>query len=173
VANPRFGTTRGHFAAFLALWGEQEYVTFLQELHDVLKGALLDGNATAAQLVGRGTLDLCATDTDDVYVRQVRGDPIDLTYPDLGDGGTLFIPCSAALLRGAPNPEAARTLIDFLTSAEVEEMLAASDSRNIPVREALRKQLKIALPPQSKLAYTRIADAMDRAILLAEEHLIK
>ena len=58
---------RGHLAAFLALWGEPEYVTFLQELDSAIDGRLMDGNATAARFVARGELLICATDTDDVY----------------------------------------------------------------------------------------------------------
>jgi len=173
VADPRFGTTLGHFAAFLALWGEPQYVAFLEELDKVIEGGLMDGNATAARFVGRGELLVCATDTDDVYARQAREEPIGLVYPDMGDGGTLLIPNSVALITGAPHPEPAKQLIDFLTSEQAERMLARSDSRNIPVRESLRTELGIELPPETKLTFDQVADAMDRAIVLAGKHLIK
>jgi ABC-type Fe3+ transport system substrate-binding protein len=77
------------------------------------------------------------------------------------------------LVAGAPHPGTARKLIDFLTSEATERMLARSDSHNFPVRENLRKELKMTLPPESKLDFARIADAMDRAIALAGEHLIQ
>lgn len=173
VADPRFGTTRGHFAAMYAAWGEPEYVKFLGELKNVLQGRLLDGNATSAALVGRGELPLGATDTDDVYARQNRKEPIELVYPEMGDGGAMFIPNSVGLIAGAPHPEAARKLIDFLTSEQTERMLAKSDSRNIPVRESLRKELNMTLPPETKLTFDAIAAGMDRAITLAGEQLIK
>jgi len=173
VADPLFGTTRGHFAAFNALWGEEAYLAFLQALDKTLDGCLLDGNATAARRVGSGSLLICATDTDDVYARQGRGEPIDLVYPDMGDGGTLLILNSVAMIAGAPHPEAAGKLIDFLTSAQAERMLALSGSRNIPVRRSLREELRMELPPETKLPFDRIAEAMDRAIELAGKHLRK
>ena len=169
VADPRFGTTRGHFAACLALWGESEYRTFLDELNTVLHGQLMPGNSTAAENVAKGNLQICATDTDDVYVRQKRDKPIDMTYPDMGDGGTLLIPNSIALIAGGPHPETARKLIDFLTSAEVERLLAKSDSGNFPVRAALCEELGMKLPPETKLTYPQIAASMNQAITLMSE----
>jgi iron(III) transport system substrate-binding protein len=173
VADPRFGTTRGHFAAFLAGWGEPAYVDFLRRLSEVTGGRLMDGNATAAREVGKGALLICATDGDDVYVMQERGQPLELTYPDMGDGGTLLIPNSVALVNGAPHPEMAKKLVDFLTSATTERMLARSTSRNIPVRESLRQELAMEMPPETKLSLDAITDAMDRAIELASRHLIR
>ena len=171
VADPQFGTTGGHFAAMYALWGEPAYVRWIEALKQVIGGQLQDGNATAARRVGRGELLICATDTDDVYVRQERGEPVDLTYPDLGDGGTLLIPNSVGLLAGAPHPETARRLADFLTSETTERMLAKSESRNIPVRPALQKELNIVFPPETKVSFQTVAEAFDRAIELAGMHL--
>lgn len=171
VADPVFGTTRGHFAACLALWGEDAYVAWLRDLNRAIRGELMDGNATAAALVGRGERLICATDTDDVYARRERGEPIDLSYPDLGDGGTLLIPNSVAMVEGAPHPEAAKKLIDFLTSAECERLLAESESRNIPVRASLREKLKMPLPPETKVRFQDVADAMNRAIELASREI--
>ncbi len=171
VANPLFGTTRGHFAAMLALWGEPEYIGFLKALRETTAGTLIEGNATAARLVGRGELHLCATDTDDVYARQARGEPVDMVFPDMGDGGTLLIPNSVAVLAGAPHPEAARRLAEFIASEQTERMLAGSASRNIPVRPSLRRELEISLPPETSLSFEQIVEAMDRAIELADTHL--
>lgn len=173
VADPQFGTTGGHFAAMYALWGRDEYVKFLDELRTTVNGRLLDGNATAARLVGRGELALCMTDTDDVYVCAERGDPIAFTSPDLGDGGTLVVPNSVALIEGSPHPQAGRKLIDFLASPQTERMLAQSESRNIPVRAALRSELDIELPQTSRISFDRVADAMEPAIQLAREHLLQ
>ncbi len=171
VADPRFGTTLGHFAAFHALWGEDEYVTFLEELGETINHTLLDGNATGARLVGAGRLTLCSTDTDDVYARQALKEPVDLTYPDMGDGGSLLIPNSVALIAGGPNPETGRVLIDFLSSEVTERMLAESTSANFPVRAALREELDMTLPPETQLDFNTIADSVDRAIALTNEHL--
>jgi len=172
-ADPRFGTTTGHVAAMYALWGEAEYVEFLKQLSQVTDGVLMDGNATAARRVGSGEFSIGATDTDDVYARQGRGEPIAMIFPDMGDGGTLLIPNSVGLVTGAPRPEAAKKLIDFLTSATTERMLARSESRNYPVREDLRRELNMELPPETSVPFEKIADAMDPALRLAGEYLVK
>ncbi len=123
-ANPLFGTTRGHIAAMFALWGPERGRLFLTNLRD--NGALMvDGNSSALRMVMGDQAKLCATDTDDVWVGKSKGGSLDLVYPDMGDGGTLLIPCSVALIKSGPNLEGARKVVDFLVSAEVERMLEA------------------------------------------------
>lgn len=171
-ANPLFGTTRGHVAAMFALWGETDGRAFLTELRD--GGAMMvDGNSAAVRAVLSGRAVFAATDTDDVWVAQRAGGSLTLSYLDMGDGGTLLIPCSVALVKGGPNPQAARRLVDFLVSASVERRLAASDSRNIPVRAKLRAELGVALPPETHISYDAIADAMDKSLEAVREILIR
>lgn len=173
VADPRFGTTTGHVAAMYELWGEQEYVEFLQQLHRTTNGVLMDGNATVARRVGSGEMLIGATDTDDVFARQARDEPIDMVFPDMGDGGTLLIPNSVALVTGAPHPQAARKLIDFLTSATTERMLAQSESANYPVREDLRRELEMETPAETQVSFDAIAKALEPALRLVSEHLLQ
>ncbi len=174
LGNPLFGTTRGHVAAMFALWGAQRGRAFLTRLRD--GGAqIVDGNSAAVRNVIAGRAKFAVTDTDDVWVAQRSGASIELTYPDMGDGGTLLIPCSVAIIKGRPDVGrvAARGLVDFLVSAEVERMLAESDSRNIPVREGLRKELGMQWPPESKVEYGAVADAMDEAVTAVRDILIR
>jgi iron(III) transport system substrate-binding protein len=171
-ANPLFGTTRGHVAAMYALWGPERTRAFLTALREN-QALMLDGNSSAVRAVMGGRMMFCATDTDDVWVAQRKGASMDLRYLDMGDGGTLLIPCSVALIRGGPAGEAARPLVDFLVSAQVERMLAKSDSRNIPVRPALREELGMRMPPETKLSFDVIADAMDDAVQAVRDILIR
>ena len=178
IANPLFGTTRGHLAAMFALWGDQRGRAFLTGLRD--HGAFVaDGNSASVRAVIAGRVRIAATDTDDVWVAQKRaslpGGPasLDLRYLDMGDGGTLLIPCSVALVKGGPNGDKARHLVDYLVSAEVERMLARSDSGNVPVRETLRKELEMTWPPESKVSFDVVADAMDDAVTAAREILLR
>ena len=178
IANPLFGTTRGHLAAMFALWGPQRGRAFLTGLRD--GGAFVaDGNSATVRALIAGRVKIAATDTDDVWVAQRRAGSkdrpvsLDLRYLDLGDGGTLLIPCSVAVVRGGPSGDAARRLVDYLVSADVERMLAESDSRNVPVREALRRDLEIDLPPASKIGFDAVADAMDDAVAAAREILLR
>ena len=173
IANPQFGTTRGHLAAMFATWGREPTDKFLQALRDA--GAqVADGNAHAVRLVASGAADLCLTDTDDVWVARQRGEPIDLVYPRLiPEGPIVWIPCSVARIRGGPNPAAARQLIDFLVSPEAERALAESDSRNVPVRADVRKALGLTGPAPEPLDFERVADALPQSTRLARDILLK
>ena len=162
LANPLFGTTRGHVAAMFAIWGPRRAITFLQRLHD--NGALIvDGNSAAVRAVMSGRADLCMTDTDDVRVARRDGASLDVRYLDMGDGGTLWIPSSVALIRGGPHAENGKRLVDFLVSADVERMLAESGSGNIPVRPDLRDTMNLALPPACRIDYSLVAALLNES----------
>ncbi len=172
IANPLFGTTRGHVAAMFALWGSERGRDFLTRLRD--GGVVVaDGNSATVRALLAGRAAFAATDTDDVWVAQRAGGSLDLRYLDMGDGGTLLIPCSVALIRGGPSVAAAKALADFLVSAKVERLLAESDSRNIPVRESLRRELDIPWPAESKVTFDAVVEAMDEAETAVREILIR
>ena len=172
IANPLFGTTRGHVAAMFALWGPDRAKSFLRSLRD--RGALLlDSNSATVRAVISDRADFAATDSDDVEAARKGGASLGIAYPDMGDGGTLLIPCTVAMLKGRMNEASSRRLVDFLVSAEVERMLAESDSRNVPVRAWLRDSLGIALPPGSRVSFDAVADAMDEAEAAVREILLR
>jgi len=126
MANPLFGTTAAHMVAL----GEEEAV----KLAAALKAnglRLVGGNSHVRDLVARGDCDAGITDTDDVWIGKQRGDPIEMVFPA---DGTLVIPNSAALVKGAPNAARGRAFLDWLLRRETEEMLAKGPSRQMPVR---------------------------------------
>ncbi|MCP4593353.1 MAG: extracellular solute-binding protein [bacterium] len=171
-ANPLFGTTHGHVAAMFALWGGERSREFLTRLHDG-DARIAAGNSSALRDVIAGRSAICATDTDDVWVAQRGGAALELRYLDMGDGGTLLIPTSVGVVAGCRHPEQARKLVDFLVSAELERMLAKTDSRNIPVRAELRTELDMELPPTSAVAYEDVTDQMATAANAVREILIR
>jgi iron(III) transport system substrate-binding protein len=174
MADPRFGTTRGWAAAMLVKLGEAEGKRFLIELRASCP-TISAGNSgvvrTVARAAAAGDVVLGLTDADDVHLAKARGEPVDMAYLDQEEGGigTLLIPNSVALVRGAPHPAAARRLIEFLASAHVERMLADSDSRNIPLRPVLAAeypQLRVEKPMDVDSAevarqYERLNDFLD------------
>ena len=83
-----------------ALWGEAKAVDFLKRLRE--GGVrLADGNSSAVRMVAKGEAALCMTDTDDVWVAQKRGWPVEVVYPSMGEGlGTLWIPNTVAIVEG-------------------------------------------------------------------------
>ena len=172
IANPLFGTTRGHVASMFALWGSERGTAYLTGLRD--GGArIVDGNSAAVRAVIAGRVNVALTDTDDVWVAQRAGASMDLRYLDMGDGGTLLIPNSVAVVEKCPHPEAARRLVDFLVSPEVERLLAQSASRNIPVRPDLRDELSLELPPATQITFDSVADYLDSAVSAAREILLR
>ncbi len=172
IANPLFGTTKGHVAAMFAMWGDERATAFLRKLRE--GGALIvDGNSSALRAVIDGRVAMCMTDTDDVWVAQRDGALIDLKYLDMGNGGTLWIPCSVALTNRKLAEDGAKRLADYLISAEAERMLAESRSRNIPVRGSLRESLKLTAPIAAETPYARIAAAMDASTRAVRETLLK
>jgi ABC-type Fe3+ transport system substrate-binding protein len=79
----------------------------------------------------------------------------------------LVLPNSVGRILGSPHAKAGNRLADFLLSEKVEEMLAQSDSRNIPVRPALIKKYQaLAIPAPAAPAeadYAAIARAEEAA----------
>ena len=124
--------------------------------------------------------DIVATDTDDVISAQQRGQSVAMIYPDLdapGDGqktpGTLWIPSSVALVTGGPHGKTGRYLVDYLVSAVVEEKLHASDSRNVPVRPALRARLKADATGEAQVDYAVAALQLDLSDQLVRDILLE
>jgi iron(III) transport system substrate-binding protein len=133
---------------------------------------LVDGNSTAVRMVATGQADVCFTDTDDVYAAQRNGWPVDMNYLDQGGNGPLVIPNTVALIKGAPHPELAKQLMEFLLSERCEQMLAESDSHNAPVHPSLAEQFRMyAISKPLGVDYRKVADQLPIAIKTAGETL--
>lgn len=140
MARPLTGTTLTHVAALYDLLGEERTREYLQNIKDN-EVSLTSGNATLMRQVREGRMAWGWTDTDDYWVAKSDGFPVDVVFPDSGsDGiGTLFIPNTVCILANAPHPDAAKELVDFILSVEVEEHLAKSRSAQIPLHKSLSK----------------------------------
>ena len=153
-AYPLFGTTATHVAALFAHMGEKN----AQKYFEALKAngvVITDGNASSRDRVVDGTVPIGFTDTDDAFVAIKQRRPVDIIWPDKEGVGTLLIPNTVALIKGGPNPEAGKKLIDFLLSREVEEMLAHSDSGQIPLRSEVKRPLHVPTLDKIKAMVTR------------------
>lgn len=172
MGNPLFGTTGGQVAAMFALWGPDRGRSFLSRLRD--SGVVVvDGNSAAVRTVLDGRARFAMTDSDDVLTARKVRPTLHAVYPDLGDGGTLLIPCSVALLGDGPNPGGGRRLVEFLVSSDVERMMARSEAEFIPVRGWLREELGETLPPASAVSLEAVADQMDEATKAVREILVR
>jgi iron(III) transport system substrate-binding protein len=143
MADPRFGTTRTHVAAMKVVWDRRAmpgfYESWLDGLAENGVQVLTSGNAGVVQAVIDGSADLGMTDSDDVIAFRRQGAEIDWIFPRHfadpreRDGGTLLIPNAVGLVAGSTRVDAARALIEFLLSPEVEAMLRDSPSGNWPL----------------------------------------
>ena len=97
---------------------------------------VVDGNSVVRDLVADGHAAWGLTDTDDACSALLRGDPVDVIFPDQGLGqiGTLIVPNTVALVANGPHPEEGQDLIDFLLGSEAEALLVESGWIQIPSR---------------------------------------
>jgi iron(III) transport system substrate-binding protein len=143
VALPLFGTTATHAAVLFAQWGEDEAKEFFRRVKE--NSQVLAGNKQVAVAVGRGQLAFGLTDTDDAIVEIEKGMPLEIVYPDQAEGemGTLFIPNTLCIIQGAPHPESAERLLDYLLTPEVEKRLAAGESAQFPLHADVKETPRV------------------------------
>jgi iron(III) transport system substrate-binding protein len=152
MAKPQFGTTATQAACLFEVLGPAKAKDYYRRLN--ANGVqLAPGNKQVAEWVGQGVTPrskaaaVGVTDTDDAMDEVRAGREVAVIFPDAGGGGrmgTLFIPNTVMIVKGCPNPDGARKLVDYLLSEAVESRLAEGPSAQIP----LNPQVKAELPPQ-------------------------
>ncbi len=165
MARPLTGTTLTHMTALYTVLGEEKTREYL----GAVKSAgvnLTSGNATLMRLVRDGKLAWGWTDTDDYNRARKQGYPVAAVFPDGGEDelGTLLIPNSVGVLADAPHPDAARQLVDYILSAEVERKLAGFDGAQIPLHAELQDephQLPISEMRPMEVDYALIGAEID------------
>jgi iron(III) transport system substrate-binding protein len=121
LAYPQFGTTATHFHALRQHWGEEAWLAWCRALA-ANKPFLVDGNSIVVRFVGRGDAWIGLTDSDDTAAAQREGLPVaDLPLSD----ESLLIPNTVGLIRGAPHPESAERLFEWLQRPEIVRQLVA------------------------------------------------
>jgi len=177
MADPRFGTTGGHFAAMKVWWDRHAmpgyYESFLEGLRDNHVRMLPSGNAGVVRSIIEGEFDLGMTDTDDVWLFRDRGHDLGVVFPvhahePMPGRGTLVIPNTVSLVAGARHPDAAARLIEFLLSDATELRIAATPSRNIPLAAEIPDSLRSFMPPEMlRVDFNRVAAARNDAVAAA------
>jgi iron(III) transport system substrate-binding protein len=134
IANPLFGTTTVQVAALFMIWGDDRAKAFMAEMkkNDV---RISTSNGESADFVASVQADFSLVDSDDAVNRIRQGKPIDMIYPDQGEGeiGCMVVPNAVVLIKGAPHPENGQKLIDYLLSRDSERKLAFADCAQIPL----------------------------------------
>lgn len=165
MAYPLFGTTATHIAAMYASLGQDMTEEFLRHLKEN-EVVIVDGNGRTRDMVVEGEVPIGMTDTDDANVAIKQGKPVNTVYLDKDGFGTLLIPNTVALIKGAPHSTEGQLLIDYLLSAETEEMLAFGESAQMPLRSGVRKPDYIPDISEIKameVDYQAVADYIEQA----------
>lgn len=134
IANPLFGTTTAHIAALFTVWGDEPAKAFLDSMrHNGVR--MSSSNGDSADQVATGDSWFALVDSDDVHSRGAQRRPVEGVVPDQEEGGLgcFIVPNAVLLIQGAPHPQNAKKLIDYLVSAETEKKLAYSDAAQIPL----------------------------------------
>ena len=145
MANPLFGTSTAAIAALFTRWGEGRSKTFLNQM----KGngvKISTSNGESADLVASGEFSFALVDSDDGVSRMRQGKPVEMVYPDQQEGGfgVFVVPNAVLLVKGGPNPENGKKLIDYLLSKSTERKLAFADCAQIPLHAG------VETPPELK-----------------------
>ena len=132
VAKPLYGTTLSHYAVLWRHLGGDA----LKEMHAEARRRKIcevAGNAHVKNLVAAGVCDFGLTDTDDFFAAKDEGGPVAMLPYQFGDGRSICIPNTVAVIKGTRRAEEAARLVDFLVSEECEIALAHSRARQIPL----------------------------------------
>jgi len=142
IAKPQFGTTATHAACLFDVLGTEAAKAYFRGLkaNDV---QIVPGNKQSATGVSAGTYAVGFTDTDDALIELLLGKPVAIVFADSTGHpahprmGTLYLPNTLAVVKGAPNPAGARKLIDYLLKPECERLLASGGGFQFPVNPAV------------------------------------
>ncbi len=173
MAKPLFGTTATHAACLFEVLGSESAKDYFQKLKDN-DVQIVPGNKQVARGVADGTYAFGLTDSDDAIIELLAGKPVAIICPDAGGHpahaklGTVFIPNTLAVVKGAPNPEGAKKLIDYLLLPTTEVKLAKGGGYQFPLAPAILLAQHPALKTrnQGKAAavdYEKAADLWDES----------
>ena len=148
IALPLYGTTLTHFAAMWITSGgdslKQQYKSWKERQIQIVPG-----NGPARNLVANGTCKFGWTDTDDFFGAVDKNAPVGMFPCRLEDKSTICIPNTVGIIKHTGKADAAKKLVDYLLSEEIEVKLAHSESRQIPLGKTdkeLPEEVKNLLP---------------------------
>lgn len=177
VANPLFGTTSTHAAVLFATLGPDKASAFFNDLK--ANGAkIVAGNAMARNMVMEGEIPVCLTDTDDANGAYLKKKPVLMIYPDQDEKGigTLVIPNSIALIKGGPNPENGKKLIEYLLTVQVERELAKCSSAQIPLRKGIEPygaEFSLEKIRATTVDFAKAAERLDESARFIQETFLR
>lgn len=150
VANPNSsGTSYTMLATMVQLMGEDEAFDYLKKLNNNISQYTKSGSAPI-RAAGTGETAIGIVFMHDAVAQAVSGAPIVTVAPCEGTGYEVG---SMSIIKGGPNPEAARKWFDWALTAAAQEIGAAANSYQVPSNK------NAATPPQApKLSDIKLID---------------
>jgi iron(III) transport system substrate-binding protein len=163
IANPLFGTTTMHVAALFAIWGDDEAKKFLETVK--ANGVrIVSSNGEVKRLVSSGDVAWGVTDTDDANEAVATGAPVRIVFPDQDELGTLVMPTSVVVIRGARHSAEARELVNYLASGRTERYLAEHGA-HLPLQPGVQPPSTLTAPASLRamnVDYSQLAQTIER-----------
>lgn len=154
IARPLVGTTATHAAVIREMKGE---AAALQWFTAVAENAVVyPTNQSVAIAVATGKVAWGLTDSDAAITERDDGRPVAVIFPDQATDapGTLRIPNTLAILKGAPHPIAAAVLVDYLVTPQTEDRLAMGSSAQLPLSRIAQHRPRVL--PDSPVRWMRV-----------------
>jgi iron(III) transport system substrate-binding protein len=173
MAKPQFGMTATHAVCLFEVLGPDAARAYFRALkaNDV---QIVSGNKQSARGVADGQFAVGMTDTDDAVIELNAGKPVAIVFPDAAGHpdhprmGTLYVPNTLAVVKGARNPAGAKMLIDYLLRPETETKLAQGGGFQFPVHPEVKLSPHPALKTRHEVKrmdvdFEKAADLWDEA----------
>ncbi len=129
IANPNSsGTSYTTLATMVQLMGEEDGFQYLKDLHQNVAQYTKSGSAPIKD-AARGEVAVGIVFLHDAVTQKVEGFPIEPVAPCEGTGYEIG---SMSLIKGGPNPEAAKLFYDFALRADVQELAAEAKAFQVP-----------------------------------------
>ncbi len=133
IGHPAIGKTATHFAVLRDQLGHQSVIELLRRIKD--SALVLGGSRQVAIAVSAGQVAWGVTDSDSAIREVELRHPVAIVFPDQGPSqlGTLRIPSTCAVLRGAKHHVSAGLLADYLVNPATEDRLAMGNGSELPL----------------------------------------
>jgi len=159
MSDPLFGTASFQAAAIYAMKGQAEAGKIYD---DIVKKSIriVPGNSVVRDLVVSGEIRLGLTDSDDACGAVRKGAKVNVFAPKT----TWVFPSTVGLIKGGPNPDTAKKLIDFILSQEAEEILIKEGFTEFPLHpNASKPCLNLPKPETYNIDPQTLSDHLELA----------
>jgi iron(III) transport system substrate-binding protein len=134
MASPLAGGSLAQAAALYQLVGRDRAMTYYRAL--AAGGAhFVKHDAGVAERVARGELAAGLVDSDAAAAALKKTPGLSIVLPDSDGLGTLYVPSTVALVKGAPHAAAAKKFVDYLLRPGTDEALVKSGFLAASVRK--------------------------------------